>query len=221
MKSKLLQKKSDSLDRSDEVLADQHENIEDSSEPLEATRKRKTQSTWLLMPRPFRKHSSRSGGLTFDQDAEGLLRGAPVSPAAAARVSRSYYPGPRSASWVNSITATRSRPRGWMPHIRDGSWDTRSIRRGRRLSDRMRGLRSLSRPSASLAGLAADSSRQRSSFEGGILRRRAACLCETCSVCLHSLVFLQPLKRLPENLCCPDMRRHDDAVMHPFPIASR
>jgi hypothetical protein len=52
MKSKLLQKKSYSLDQSDEVLEDQQENTEDSSEPLEATRNRTTRSTWLLTPRP-------------------------------------------------------------------------------------------------------------------------------------------------------------------------
>jgi hypothetical protein len=61
MKSKLLQKKSYSLDQSDEVLAEQQENTEDSSEPLEAARNRTTRSTWLLMPRPLRKHSSQSG----------------------------------------------------------------------------------------------------------------------------------------------------------------
>jgi hypothetical protein len=52
VKSKLLQKISYSLDRSDEVLDDQRENTEDSSEPLEATRNRTTRSTWLLTPRP-------------------------------------------------------------------------------------------------------------------------------------------------------------------------
>jgi hypothetical protein len=52
MKSKLLQKKSYGLDQSDEVLDDQQENAEDSSEPLEATRNRTTRSTWLLTPRP-------------------------------------------------------------------------------------------------------------------------------------------------------------------------
>ena len=52
MKSKLLQKKSYGLNQSREVLDDQQENTEDSSEPLEATRKRTTRSTWLLTPRP-------------------------------------------------------------------------------------------------------------------------------------------------------------------------
>jgi hypothetical protein len=53
MKSKLLQKTSHSqTHQSDEVLDDQQENIEDSSEPLEATRNRTTRSTWLLTPRP-------------------------------------------------------------------------------------------------------------------------------------------------------------------------
>jgi hypothetical protein len=61
MKSKLLQKKNYSLDRSDEVLDDQQENIEDSSEPLEAARHRTIRSTWLLTPRPLRNNSSRSG----------------------------------------------------------------------------------------------------------------------------------------------------------------
>jgi hypothetical protein len=53
MKSKLLQKISYSqTHQSDEVLDDQQENIEDSSEPLEATRNRTARSTWLLTPRP-------------------------------------------------------------------------------------------------------------------------------------------------------------------------
>jgi hypothetical protein len=53
MKSKLLQKKGYILDQSDEVLDDQQENTEDSSEPLEAARNRTTQSTWLLTPSRF------------------------------------------------------------------------------------------------------------------------------------------------------------------------
>jgi hypothetical protein len=61
MKSKLLQKISYSLDRSDEVLDGLHENIEDSSEPLEATRNRTARSTWLLTLRPLRNHNSGSG----------------------------------------------------------------------------------------------------------------------------------------------------------------
>jgi hypothetical protein len=61
MKSKLLQKKSYCLHQSDEVLDDQQENTEDTSENLEATRNRTTRSTWLLTPRPLHKHSSGSG----------------------------------------------------------------------------------------------------------------------------------------------------------------
>jgi hypothetical protein len=61
MKSKLLQKISNSLDRSDEVVDDQQANIENSSESLEAARHRTTRSTWMLTPRPLRKHSSGSG----------------------------------------------------------------------------------------------------------------------------------------------------------------
>jgi hypothetical protein len=61
MKSKLLQKKSYSLDQSDEVLDYEQENTEDPSEPLEAARNRATRSTRLLMPRPLRKHSAQSG----------------------------------------------------------------------------------------------------------------------------------------------------------------
>jgi hypothetical protein len=52
MKSKLLQKKSYSLDRPDAVLDDQQENIEDSSEPLEAARNRPTRPCWLLTSKP-------------------------------------------------------------------------------------------------------------------------------------------------------------------------
>jgi hypothetical protein len=61
MKSKLLQKKSYCLDKSDALLDGQQENIEDSSEPFEAARLRTISSTWLLTPRPLRKHSSGSG----------------------------------------------------------------------------------------------------------------------------------------------------------------
>jgi hypothetical protein len=68
MKSKLLQKKIPSLDRSSEVLDRQQENIEDSSEPFEATANRATQSTWLLRPRPLRK-PDHSPGLAFNHDA--------------------------------------------------------------------------------------------------------------------------------------------------------
>jgi hypothetical protein len=52
MKSKLLQKICYKLDRPSEVLYGQQENTEDSPEPLEATRNRKTRSPWLLKPRP-------------------------------------------------------------------------------------------------------------------------------------------------------------------------
>jgi hypothetical protein len=62
MKSKLLQRKGYSqTQQSDEVLDDQQENTEDSSEPFEATRNRTTRSNWLLTPRPLRKHCSQSG----------------------------------------------------------------------------------------------------------------------------------------------------------------
>jgi hypothetical protein len=63
MKSKLLQKISYSqTHQSDDLLDDQQENTDDSSEPLGvSTRNRTTRSTWLLTPRPLRKHSSGSG----------------------------------------------------------------------------------------------------------------------------------------------------------------
>jgi hypothetical protein len=57
MRSKLLQK----INKSKEVLDDQRENTDDSSEPFEATPNRTTQSIWLLMPKPLRKHSSQAG----------------------------------------------------------------------------------------------------------------------------------------------------------------
>jgi hypothetical protein len=53
MKSKLLQKISYSqTHQSDEVLDNQQENTEDSSESLEAARHPTTGSTWMLTPRP-------------------------------------------------------------------------------------------------------------------------------------------------------------------------
>jgi hypothetical protein len=52
MKSKLLQKRSPGLNRPDDAVDGQHENIEDSSEPFEATLNRTTRSTWLLKPTP-------------------------------------------------------------------------------------------------------------------------------------------------------------------------
>ncbi|MDX6459135.1 MAG: hypothetical protein QOJ51_5311 [Acidobacteriaceae bacterium] len=57
MKSKLLQK----IDKSREGPDGQRENTEESSVPLEATRNRKTRSTWLLTLRPLSNHSSQSG----------------------------------------------------------------------------------------------------------------------------------------------------------------
>ena len=69
MRSKLLQK----INKSKEVLDDQRENTDDSSEPFEATPNRTTQSIWLLMPKPLRKHSSQFRSLTFDDNAEDLL----------------------------------------------------------------------------------------------------------------------------------------------------
>lgn len=61
MKSKLLQKISYSQTHpSDEVLDEQQENIEDSSEPLEAARHRTSQSTWLLTPCPSPSSRTRS-----------------------------------------------------------------------------------------------------------------------------------------------------------------
>ena len=56
MQSKLLQK----TNKSDEVLVDQREETDDSSMPLEPSR-RKPRSPWLLTPRPPCKHSSQSG----------------------------------------------------------------------------------------------------------------------------------------------------------------
>jgi hypothetical protein len=61
MKSKLLQKISYSLDRSDDMLVDRQENTEDSSECVEASRNRTTRSTWLLMPRPLRNAPQSPG----------------------------------------------------------------------------------------------------------------------------------------------------------------
>jgi hypothetical protein len=50
MKSKLLQKKSQSLTRQpDDVIVGQRENIEDAAKPVEATRTRAARS-WLLVP---------------------------------------------------------------------------------------------------------------------------------------------------------------------------
>jgi hypothetical protein len=61
MKSKLLQKKIPSLDQQDKRLDGQPKKTEDLSEPVEATRGGTTQSIWLLMPKPLRKHTSQSG----------------------------------------------------------------------------------------------------------------------------------------------------------------
>ena len=43
-------------------------------------------------------------------------------------------------------------------------------------------------------------------------------LCETHPVCQHRLVFLWR-QRLAENLRCPDVRRHNDAVVCPLDLA--
>ena len=86
--------------------------------------------------------------------------------------------------------------------------------------ERRHGPGSWLRTSARLAALVCDDRRQRSAFQS-ILRRRAASLGEARSVCQHRLVFFQPIKSLPENLGRPDVRRHDDAVMHPLALAPR
>jgi hypothetical protein len=53
VKSKLLQKINHTqTHQANEVLDEQQENAEDSSEPLEATPIRTTRSTWLLTRRP-------------------------------------------------------------------------------------------------------------------------------------------------------------------------
>ena len=55
MRSKLLQKITYSqTHQSDEMLADQQENTQGPSEPLDAAPNRATRSTWLLMPRSHR-----------------------------------------------------------------------------------------------------------------------------------------------------------------------
>jgi hypothetical protein len=60
MKSKLLQKIIAKPTSHVSRLDDHQENIEDSSMPLEPSR-RKTRSPWLLTRRPLRRHSSQSG----------------------------------------------------------------------------------------------------------------------------------------------------------------
>lgn len=54
-----------------------------------------------------------------------------------------------------------------------------------------------------------------------VLRRSAASLCQFRPVCKHGLVFFQPVERLPENLSCPDVRRHYDSIVHPLAFATR
>ena len=51
--------------------------------------------------------------------------------------------------------------------------------------------------------------------------RTATSLCQPRPVGLHGALFFQPCKRLPQNLNCPRVRRHNDPIMHPFAFASR
>lgn len=53
------------------------------------------------------------------------------------------------------------------------------------------------------------------------LGRTATSLCQPRPVGLHRALFLQPRKRLPQNLNCPKVWRHNDPIVHPFPLAPR
>ena len=47
----------------------------------------------------------------------------------------------------------------------------------------------------------------------------AADLRPLCPIHLHLFFFPKTVKRLLKHLCCPDMRWHDDAVVHPLAFA--
>jgi hypothetical protein len=72
----------------------------------------------------------------------------------------------------------------------------------------------------SLAHLAALYSNRHRSTLKIVLRRATARFGEPRPVCLHRLVLLQPIERLPEYLGSSNVRRHHDAIVHPLPIAS-
>jgi len=52
-----------------------------------------------------------------------------------------------------------------------------------------------------------------------VLGGRAACPRQASAVSLHRFLFLQRGERLAENLRRADMRRHDDAIVHPLALA--
>ena len=53
------------------------------------------------------------------------------------------------------------------------------------------------------------------------LGQTATSLCQPRPVGLHRAFFLQPRKRLPQDLNCPKVWRHNDPIVHPFPLAPR
>ncbi len=55
----------------------------------------------------------------------------------------------------------------------------------------------------------------------GRTSRGAAGFREPRPICLHGLLVFQPAKRLPEDLGSPDVRRHDDPVVHPLALPPR
>src|SRR6202023_1195825 len=77
------------------------------------------------------------------------------------------------------------------------------------------------RASAGLAALTADRDRKRRTLEHAALLRCAACHGQPGMVRLHRRILAHPVQRLPQDLRGPDMRRHDDAVVHPLALAPR
>jgi hypothetical protein len=50
------------------------------------------------------------------------------------------------------------------------------------------------------------------------LPRTTTCFGKAGTIGLHAALLPEPRKRLLKHLCCPDIRRHDDAIVHPLPF---
>ena len=72
------------------------------------------------------------------------------------------------------------------------------------------------------AGLTCAASRnwKRCPFQQGILCRRAAGFRQPGTICLHLLFVFQPVEGLVQYLSSTNVRRRDDAIVHPLAIAT-
>jgi len=72
--------------------------------------------------------------------------------------------------------------------------------------------------STGLAVFRSDRGRKGRTLQPRELRRRAAGFGKLCAVGQHGFFFFHPAKSFAQYLCCADMRRHHDPVVHPLPF---